>query len=283
MDPFAPKLPYDTTTTLGYNSNGIHNQPIKEPLPMPPTIQWNTDPAALISPVCIEIYGPSYTGRTHLALTHRAPIALLHYNERLSGTITCDAFKDKDIRTCNFALPIQGTGAQSISDSAMASLDLFEANYDDALTWARTIIVDTHTELWEVMRFAYFGAEKPEIVKGKGHEGRRDVMWADINGRWRLMRTKWKSTSNIDLIFIGRSTEGYLNDKPTGKQASKGNKNIAYDADIRIETSKDLSGDFKSTYIKPGINYALQGLTLPNVNMPMILSAIYSNTPADWE
>lgn len=253
------------------------------PTETPMAIQWNTDPASLISPVCIEIYGPSYTGRTHLALTHRAPIALLHCHERLCGTVNSPLFSRKDIRTFDFASPIKGADDESLADSAMVCIDQFEAAYDDALTWARTVIIDTHTELWEIMRFAYFGAEKPTIVKGMGKEGRMDVVWAGINGRWRRLRTKWKSSTDTDLILIGRSGDLWVNNKATDKQVSKGQKSIPYDADIRIETSKALGGDFSFTYIKPGINYALQGITLPNTNMPLLLSGIYGNTPADWE
>ena len=51
-------------------------------------ILWQTTVEELTaSPLMIEIYGRTYSGRTHLALTHRAPIAFLHCAERISGTI----------------------------------------------------------------------------------------------------------------------------------------------------------------------------------------------------
>lgn len=230
----------------------------------------------------IEIYGRTYSGRTHLALTHRAPIAFLHCAERISGTV--EAFiSTKDVRVYDFGSRIEGRTCKEISISADASLNRFTDAWDDALTWARTIVLDTHTDLWELFRLKYFGGEKPESLTGT----RRDTMWADINGEWRLHFTKAK-TAGVDLVLIGRAKDEYKNDKVTGGILSRGQKDIPYNCDIRLETSfaqaEDASNNsFVARLVKAGINYRMTGVPLTNTTLPQVLSLVYGNSEDDWQ
>lgn len=242
------------------------------------TIQWNTDPAILQTyPRRIHIYGPSGTGRTYLSMTHRAPIALLHCGETITGTVD-EFMATKDVREYNFSAgDIKARSRDELAAVAERTVAKFTDAYIDALTWANTIVIDTESELWEEYRFKYFGGEKPETLTGT----RREALWGDINAEWRMIHKRWKEAKGPDLVMISMSSEGYLNNKPTGRQTPKGNKTVHYNSDIQIETSHD--GEYFGTVTKAGINDQVRDLKLPRPTLPLILASIYSNSPSDWE
>jgi hypothetical protein len=247
-------------------------------------VTWQTTVEELTaSPLMIEIYGRTYSGRTYLALTHRPPIAFMHCHERIAGTIE-QFIRDKDVRVYNFGAAISGRTREEISASASASVAAFTDAWLDALTWARTIVLDTHTDLWELLRLKYFGGEKPETFKGME---RREALWADINGEWRMLFTAVK-TAGVDLILIGKSKDEYKNDKLTGGIKSAGQKDISSNCDIRLETSfvqaDDTSNNsFVARLVKAGINYRMTGVPLTNTTLPQVLSLVYGNDEDDWQ
>lgn len=249
-------------------------------------VTWQTTVEELTaSPLMIEIYGRTYSGRTHLALTHRPtqPTAFLHCSERIHGTIE-QFISTRDIRVYDFGAAISGRTREEIKASADTSLSKFTDAWLDAVTWARTIILDTHTDTWELFRLAYFGGEKPETFKGME---RREALWADINGAWRMLFTTAK-TAGVDLVLTAKAKDEWKNDKPTGRIKSAGQKDIAYNCDIRLETSfvqaEDASNNsFVARLAKAGINYRMTGVPLTNTTLPQVLSLIYGNSEDDWQ
>ncbi len=246
-------------------------------------IAWQTTVEDLSdTPNIIEIFGDTYTGKSHLALTGRKPMSYLHFGERLKGTI--EPFIEKyDVRVCNFGKSVTGRSLEEIKRSAVESIDVLSDAWDESLEWSRTIVLDTHSQSWGMFKLKYFGAEKPEIFQGME---RREKLWAEINGEWRMLFVKAKA-ANVDLILIGNSKDLWKKNKVVGT-TSEAQKSIHGWCDIRLEMdflqAEDPSNNsFKTTIVKPGINYRMAGVALTNTTLPQVLSLIYGNDEDDWQ
>lgn len=196
-----------------------------------------------------QIYGDTGTGRTSLALTAPGPIALLHASEKLEGIVQ-KAAKEKDVKLFNFGGVFKGT-PQQIAQQASDRVAEFKAAMSDAYRWARTIIVDTHTESWELLRLARFGTLTPRGVVAH--------LYGPVNAEWRSMWKSFREQDRVNLIAIGQVQEEYRKDKPTGRMVQSGQNKFHYMADVIVRTGKS-NGVFTATIEKAWWNASVEGI-----------------------
>lgn len=91
-------------------------------------------------------------------LTGPAPIVVLSFDRGMEGVvdrILRDVSPDKEVYVKEYEwLPTEDTSQQE----AQELRDLYTEDYEHALQNARTVIVDKETDLWELFRYAEFGA-----------------------------------------------------------------------------------------------------------------------------
>jgi hypothetical protein len=99
-------------------------------------------------------YGEVGTAKTSFWLGGPGPIAYFGFDAGLEGVV--EAFQeDKDILVKEYEWnPTEDTS----KEDAEALRDEFLEDYEAALQGARTVIIDKGTQLWEIMRYAEFGA-----------------------------------------------------------------------------------------------------------------------------
>jgi hypothetical protein len=253
------------------------------------SVQWEQAPTIFTkrSGVIMEIWGPTMTGRTTLALTAPGPIALISFHEKIDGIVQAQADK-KDIRIFKAGRIFRGT-PQQIQSEAWEAMSAYEGAYYQAFEWAKTIIVDTHPEAWYLERLAEFGAEKPAT-------GRIDRNWAGINNRWMSMLNKARSQdgndhSQTNVIFIGqvedewKDGEGGIG-KKTGRlirTSTKASDQVLLKSDISVRTDKSR-GNFTSTIYKGWWNASSEDMVLENEmsNFGMIMGLVTETDPDEW-
>jgi hypothetical protein len=241
------------------------------------TIHWDTRPEQIHQPLIIEVFGPTFTGRTYLALKDTLrPAAFFHCAERLRGTI--DDFMDGSLRVHDFGRwQAGGKERDDIAESAMEALESFEEHWFDSLSWAKLLIVDTHTALWELYRYAHFGGESPERYKGME---RLETLWGEVNGKWRTLFNVARG-AGCDIVLVGKAKEQWKGNKPTGKYITSGQKDISYNADVSLLTDMITTetGEkaFTATVVKPGIDYRLVGTTFTNLTLDAIIATLYGS------
>lgn len=257
------------------------------------SIQWEQAPTVFTkrSGVIMEIWGPSGSGRTTLALTAPGPIAHIWFHEKVDGVIQAakGAGKEsRDIRMFRAGGIFRGT-PQQIQSDAWEAMCAYEAAYYDAFNWAKTIIIDTHPEAWYLERLAEFGADRPAT-------GRIDRNWAGINNRWMSMLNKARSQegddhSQTNVIFIGqvedewKDGEGGIG-KKTGRLvrvSTKASDQVLLKSDISVRTDKSR-GDFISTIYKGWWNASSEDMELRNEmsNFGMIMGLVTETDPDEW-
>jgi hypothetical protein len=232
--------------------------------------------------VFMLIYGDTGTGRTTLALTAPGPIGLVHTSEKIEGIIQPFA-REKVIRCVNFGGVFSGT-PQEIANQADPIWRRMYGAWTNAMDdWARTVIMDTDTEGWEILRLARFGELNPQ--------GRTDHLYGPVNAEWRSMFKRFRQQNRCNVIAIGQTKDEYREVTKGGKKTSDrtgntiraGQKEIPYSADVVIRCSKD-DGDFHATIEKGWFNAHTEGMTLDNEDMrfPYIMSLITETDESEW-
>lgn len=242
-------------------------------------IKWNDVSDEITRRVVhLQLYGDTGTGRTSVALTAPGPIALMHADEKIDGIVEPVVAAGKKIRTYNFGGTFSGSSDQ-IANQANAALTEFYRAWADAFTWARTVILDTHTELWELLRLARFG--KLAQVK--------PIHYGPVNAEWQSIFKAFRRQDRANLICVGKIREKYdKNDKPTGKMEQAGQKDFGYLSDIRIRCDKSLTKHgvkFSGTIEKGWFNASIEGTEIPGemLTFPEILEIVTDIPSSEWE
>lgn len=246
-------------------------------------VLWDDAPTEFVRRVSLtEIYGDTDTGKTTLALSAPGPIAFLHAAEKVDGVIQPFA-SDKKIRVHNFSGVFTGK-PEEVARAGMKTWREFVAAWEDAWTWARTIIVDTHTEAWELIRIAYFGGYKPE-------KGRPDANYGPVNAEWRSLFKKFRAQDRCNLIVIGQTKDEYKESKGmdsklgqrTGRTIRAGQREVPYFADVILRMDR-VGGDFTATVEKGWFHAELEGTPFVNedVRFSNIMSFLTQTSEEEW-
>lgn len=214
---------------------------------------WTDAPIEFTRRVTFKlIWGETGTGRTTLALTAPGPIALLHHSEKIIGIIERFAHKigphgNGKEGIHNFATDFKG-GEDQIKKQATEELDKFRRAWEDALQWAKTLIVDTHTDLWKLVRLARFG--KVAQVK--------PIHYGPVNAEMVGFFNRFREQDRCNIIGIGKAGTVYVNDQATDKMEQAGQKDLTYAADIVVRTLKK-KGKFSTLIEKAWMNASKEG------------------------
>ena len=224
------------------------------------------------------VFGDTGTGRTTYALTAPGPIALLHSSEKLEGIVQAQA-SNKDIKMFDFGGSFTGD-PQEISDQAVLVWEAFKEAYYDAFNWAKTIVIDTDTELWELIRLARFGGLKPS-------GGRVDANYGPVNAEWSAL---WKHSrsKNVNVISIGQTKPEYVGKsgmgQATGRMIRAGQKSMPFFADVIVLTGKNDDGEFTSEIKKAWYNAACEGVEFTDdmCDFATVMSTITDTDMSEW-
>jgi len=259
--------------------------------PAKPTrrIVWEDAPTEFTPRACVaEIYGPSNSGRTTLALTAPGPIAYIGFHEKVAGIIEPYA-RAKSIKTYKAGGVFIGD-PDEIMKAAWERMEEFEAYFFAAFESGkfRTVIVDTHVEAWALERLAEFGAPKPD-------KGRVDTNWGPINARWLSLLNMARTQTETNAIFIGQVEDEWKNDakgfgQKTGRQvkiASSAGRQVYLKSDVVFRTMVDEGGQgFSARVEKPWGNIEMMNAEITvdkDSGFPMLMSLITGTDQAEWE
>jgi hypothetical protein len=177
----------------------------------------------------ISISGPEKCGKTHFSLTAPGPIALFSTDigeEGVVGKFT----DDKEIWVMDIGQPEEDNQAHAedeIEIFSKAYLSLLRTNY------VRTIVIDTATEIWELLRLARFGRTTQVMP----------YQYGPVNKEFReLLREPYKNDKNV--ILLHKMKEEYINDKSTGNIIRSGFKDTGYLVQINAQVYRYDDGEF---------------------------------------
>jgi hypothetical protein len=212
-------------------------------------------------------------------------MALIHTLEKIPGIIEKYA-REKKAAKQRFSVIKLGEKGKAINRTDLirvmtARIEKAKAALDDAMGWARTIVIDTHTDLWEILRLARFGTLTPSGVVS--------ALYGPVNAEWNSIFDPFREDPPCNLIAIGKTGEQYRNDKPTGIMEAKGQKDFVYKADVRVRTIKtQKKGEppvFKAVLHKAWMNAQYEGMEFENedANFANIMGFVTEVDSSEWE
>lgn len=254
--------------------------------------------------VALTIYGDSDTGRSTLALTAPGPIAYLHGHEKVDAILEQKRKSGSLIRQHKFGGNLRGTPEQ-IQARAQEEIKRYEAAKSDAYRWARTIIDDTETRLWELYQLARLGSMVRADRDAKDNK-KGQLIYTEINAAWGAMMQEYKDrlenplqkdpkTGNpiyTNLILICKTKDEYKKNaqsdrtEQTGKTVIASQKNTWFFSDMVIRTQRKRD-KFTATIEKPWWNpeyrdYELKGED-GELDFTYIMSTVTETDTSYWE
>lgn len=254
--------------------------------PSTPSPIWEEASAALTRRVThMQIYGDTGSGRTTLGLSAPGPIALLHCAENLEGRIQPFVQEGKKIMTFSFnsGRDLKGS-AEAVAKEAERILGQVRDAWEDAKGWARTIMVDTDTDLYALLRLARFG----KLTQVKPHH------YGPVYAEWRGLYRYFREQNDHNLVFCSMMTEKYVNDKATGLMVPDVQKNTPYDAEVRVRTESNVAAmmtggrkvDWKYRAVLEkawyGADMVGEAFEDEMSSFPIIMASITGIDPEEW-
>jgi hypothetical protein len=172
-------------------------------------------------------------GKTHLGFTMPEPIAYFAIDKGEEGVGR--KFLQKDIRMIkyDFDRPTkENKGSKQLIEQAHRMMDQFEEDFDYALRNFRSLLFDTGTELYEMLRISEFG-KLGEVLP---HH------YAPVNAKFRdWIRQVLDSDSN--LLITHKVKEEWANSggvgSKTGRIVRAGFKEVEFDVHVSIRHDRD--------------------------------------------
>jgi len=235
----------------------------------------------------IRISAHEKEGKTHFALTAPAPIFVLNIDRGLEGMVE----KFARIKEVYISEDFRAMPSKTMEDNERRWKAIMSA-YESALgdNSVRSILWDTDTEAWEIVRLAYLGKLR----------GQRELKYADVNSIFRKI-IDMALAHDKNVIFTCRLRKQYVK---TGEKSQLGNDISAWNgkyepagfgefgaivqANLRAKIRVDSSGKNIPTVqiINCRQNMQMNGEVFEGdmATFPWIAANIVEGTsPEDWE
>jgi hypothetical protein len=227
----------------------------------------------------ISVEGKERTGKTTFGLSVPGPLVYLPLDPGMEGVI------DKVLETKEILLPTKENGEiekfnyrEATSPKDYERLwDKFKTTYEVGLASReiKSLVIDTGTEAWELLRLARFG----KLTQVMPHH------YGPVNAEFRdLIKRVYETDKN--LVIIHKVKKEYVNDKTTGEFERAGFNDIGYLVQINLVMWWDLENGFGMTVRDCRQNMEIAGnkYNEPMNTFPFLASQVYPETsPEDWE
>lgn len=226
----------------------------------------------------MAIDGLEKSSKSHTALTAPAPTAYFNVDTGLEGVI--HKFAHKEVYLFDMIVP-------DGEKEAKAEWERFTKAYFAMLKDPdiRTIVGDTATEWWELIRMARFG-KTTQVMP---------YMYGPVNAEFRkLIKAAYASDKN--LILLHKLGDVYVNNEPNGEYKRLGFKDTGYLVQMNCRVYRDDSYEDDDGNHVPGEfhlyvqdcrqnpDLAGQDFTAPFNQFSMLASLVLPSTePGDWE
>lgn len=223
-------------------------------------------------------YGPEKSGKNHFGFTMPGPIAILSFDIGLEGTVEKFLREGKDVRFIEYEFS-KGDCSQ---EAAQVMCDQLEEDFGLALKVARSIIIDTETELWDLYRYAEHG------INNQGVSTSAPKDYVKLNSRYRdLIQRAYDGEVNLQLIQKVKE-RWKTNEKgspvPSGVFEPSGFKEAGYivQASLRHSWSKDEG--FGIEVMNCRQNMGLAAETFYGTTFPELATMVFGEeSDGSWE
>lgn len=237
----------------------------------------------------MSIEGETKQGKNHFSFTAPGRIGFHSFDHGDEGMIEKflkgqRGLRRVDIDKAEYRVNVPpDADVQTTSKACDPIWQAFRTNYQIGLGKYRTTVVDTGTDVYELVRMAYFG----KLQQVMPHH------YAPVNTEMKeLFRSAYSSDSNV--IFIHRVKDEYENKKgkdgketsfKTGRRIMAGYRETPYETQVHLRCFRDAEG-FKAEIITCRQNPDIEGMELTGdmCSFPALGQLVYpDSTEKDWQ
>ena len=230
-------------------------------------------------------YGPEKTGKNHFGYTAAGPIAVQSFDIGLEGVVEKflhgSGVPRRDIRVVEYEFDKENCS----QDAAVVLRDQFVEDFETALRRARTIQWDTETEVWELFRFAEFGAASDAPKNYVELNTRyRDLIQqaydADVSLQLiQKVKERWISVKEPDRNGVAR-----MRPHNTGEMEPVGFKEAGYIVQANLQHSWTKERGFIVKVLNCRQNMGIAGDEFENVDFPTLAQLVFPESHEDdWQ
>jgi len=241
------------------------------------------------------ISGEVGAGKTHYCLTAPDPIVVFNIDRGLEGVVEKEEFEEKEIYQHVIDWSPGGLEESDLEIRAVELRNEFQEKIKDAVTWARTIVVDTESRLWQLYRYARFGGPNSGNLKDydrlnqefedfinliKGVKGVNLFLIRSMKDKWGQSGPVSKTTGKKSMAKEGREVWGY--EHLPGLVMTE--LNFRLDEDVAIdEANEDTNYRYVIDVGKCRHNLKLQHTTVTRMSFPNFGRLMVPGSKAkDW-
>jgi hypothetical protein len=224
----------------------------------------------------MSLSGRVKRGKTHFALTAPGPLAVQSLDMGLDGVV--QKFQDEKIINVATYPGVTAKELKTLNDDEVIKRyvevwEQFRADYEWALANARSIVWDTGTEAWELLRLARLGRlgqVKPHHYTLPNMEFRELIRLAE--------------SSSANLILLHRMKKEYVNNEATGKWDRAGFSDVGSWVHLLARAERHDDG-FHIEVEDCRQNPELRGLDLPQhmAHFAALAQLVFPDSrPEDW-
>jgi hypothetical protein len=234
----------------------------------------------------ISVEGLDKSGKNHFAFSAPGPLAYLDFDIGDEGVIEKFQGQKTIIRPNTSYSTRFDDGKQKVE--AVKEWTRFHGDYTTALKKLRSVVVDTASETWELLRLARLG----KLTQVMPHH------YVEVNQEYRdLVREAFEHDAN--LILLHKLKAEWVNGKDgkgnkTGKFERAGFSETGFLVQINLRATRVDIGErtdesdlgFRMEVLNCRQNPAIQGMVLENdmINFQFLASLVYPEIdPAVWE
>lgn len=199
-------------------------------------------PSVVKPRMIVSVYGSEGSGKTHFAMTAPGPIALLNFDDGTEGVVEKFQSLREDVYQIDLEVPyttvtlddgdeVKRKKERELAKLADAEWDRSVEFFRKGLKFARTVVVDTATQWWELLRLARFGRQSN--VKH---------LFTAVNAEFRRIVKGDAFNSDASVVYLHSMKDEYVNDVRTGELVPAGFGGMPYIVQVHLHAHRDENG-----------------------------------------
>jgi hypothetical protein len=230
----------------------------------------------------LAIDGQEKSGKTHFALSAPEPIGVINFDVGLDGVVQ-KWHNDKDVWVQDVRFVISDyrqMKPEEASREADRILQKVWDAYEAILGYAKTIVIDNATELWELVRLSHFG----KLEQVKPHH------YVHPNNEYREFIRMAYDQDITNLILLHKVKDEYVENERTGAKKRAGFSDTGFLVQCNALCYRNMQEPnvpdcFHMTITDCRQNAELAGIDLSgnDLNFPSLAVQVFPNTKEeDW-
>lgn len=190
----------------------------------------------------VAIDGETGSGKNRLAFSFPSPIAFMSFDPNYAKALTEARKAGAKVQIAKYSIPVvkpDGKLAETVASVCGETWDQFAIDYMGALRdpKVRTVVIDTATELFELVTYAIYGKNVMVMPKDRGHA-------------YAAYRQVIREAENTDknLVLLHKMKDEWKADKSTGNRIRAGYKDTAYSVVMELLMLKEPTEPFPDRY-----------------------------------